>query len=277
MNERRRSPRLIKMTNSPLTSPTTSSNSQSLNRPKTSRGRVCLLKNIKKLTQKSNSENSNSQTTRCMKNGAKFSNSRKLSKAKNKKKAARKRRRRTPTNNARVLRRSKRLAEKHEPNTSSRHTLPVSHSSSPSQSSTNVSNTQISSIVNSPVFQMPNTSTILSESCVSYLKSQLKKATIKFDKACRQLSMLDQQMNDLQNSYSNSLENERKTFKIIYRMQLATYEGAHTAYIQYIERQVEKIKKLKTLLYNEPNNGNTAVTMNFAESNEFAHNSSTNN
>lgn len=96
-----------------------------------------------------------------------------------------------------------------------------------------------------------NVSIIPTEICVGYLKNQLKKATYKFDKACRQLNMLDQQMNDLQNSYTNSLENDRKTFKIIYRMQLATYEGAHNAYIEYIERQVEKIKKLKRLLFNE--------------------------
>ncbi len=80
-----------------------------------------------------------------------------------------------------------------------------------------------------------------------HLKNQLKKATVKFDKACRQLIILDQHMNDLQNSYTNSLENDRKTFKIVYRMQLATLEGTHNAYIEYIERQVEKIKKLKQI------------------------------
>ena len=81
------------------------------------------------------------------------------------------------------------------------------------------------------------------------LKHQLKKATIKFDKACRQLVVLDQHMSDLQNSYTNALDNDRKTFKIVYRMQLATLEGTHNAYIEYIERQVEKIKKLKMLLF----------------------------
>jgi hypothetical protein len=88
---------------------------------------------------------------------------------------------------------------------------------------------------------------------VEELKNQLKKATIKFDKACRQLITLDQHMNDLQNSYSSSLENDRKTFKILYRMQLATLEGTHNAYIEYIERQVEKIKKIKRLLFNDNN------------------------
>ena len=91
----------------------------------------------------------------------------------------------------------------------------------------------------------------LSDINIHDLKFQLKKATIKFEKACRQLIMLDQHINDLQNSYSNSLENDRKTFKIVYRMQLATLEGTHNAYIEYIERQVEKIKKLKRLLFNE--------------------------
>ena len=76
---------------------------------------------------------------------------------------------------------------------------------------------------------------------------------MKFDKACRQLLLLDQHMHDLQNSYSNSLENDRKTFKIVYRMQLATLEGTHNAYIEYIERQVEKIKKLKRLLFSDIN------------------------
>lgn len=85
------------------------------------------------------------------------------------------------------------------------------------------------------------------------LKFQLKKATIKFDKACKQLITLDQHMNDMQNSYSNSLENDRKTFKILYRMQLATLEGTHNAYLEYIDRQVEKIKKIKRLLFSDTN------------------------
>lgn len=267
MNERRRSPRLNKIGNLNQSATTSSSSpacSQSLNRPKSSR--VSLVKNMKKLAQK-NKKKLTSQTTRCLKNGVKFPNSRKSSRWKeNKKKRARKRRRRM-SKSVRAPRRSQRLIERREQNASRDSTA-----SSPSHSSTNVSGTQISSIVNSPIFQIPNTSAILSESCVSYLKTQLKKATIKFDKACRQLSILDQQINDLQNSYSSSLENERKTFKIIYRMQLATYEGAHNAYIQYIERQVEKIKKLKTLLFNEPNSGN----IEFTESNEFASNSTTN-
>jgi len=58
-------------------------------------------------------------------------------------------------------------------------------------------------------------------------------------------------MSDLQNSYSNAVENDRKTFKIVFRMQLATLEGTHNAYIEYIERQVEKIKKLKQLLFTD--------------------------
>lgn len=85
------------------------------------------------------------------------------------------------------------------------------------------------------------------------LKFQLKKATVKFNKACRQLTLLDQHMSDLQNSYSNAVENDRKTFKIVFRMQLATLEGTHNAYIEYIERQVEKIKKLKHLLFSDTN------------------------
>lgn len=83
------------------------------------------------------------------------------------------------------------------------------------------------------------------------LKFQLKKATVKFNKACRQLTLLDQHMSDLQNSYSNAVDNDRKTFKIVFRMQLATLEGTHNAYIEYIERQVERIKKLKQILFTD--------------------------
>ena len=82
------------------------------------------------------------------------------------------------------------------------------------------------------------------------LKDQLKEATTKFDKACKQLVILDQHMSDLQLCYLNSVDNDRKTFKIVYRMQLATLEGTHNAYIEYIERQVEKIKKIKTSCQN---------------------------
>ena len=109
---------------------------------------------------------------------------------------------------------------------------------------------------------MPPTLSLLNETSIPDLKFQLKKATIKFEKACRQLIMLDQHINDLQNSYSNSLENDRKTFKIVYRMQLATLEGTHNAYIEYIERQVEKIKKLKRLLFNENANQHLNASFN---------------
>lgn len=66
-------------------------------------------------------------------------------------------------------------------------------------------------------------------------------------------------MSDLQNSYTNSLENDRKTFKIVYRMQLATLEGTHNAYIEYIERQVEKIKKLKQIIFSDNNEEMTGL------------------
>lgn len=85
---------------------------------------------------------------------------------------------------------------------------------------------------------------------------------MKFDRACKQLILLDQHMGDLQNSYTNSLENDRKTFKIVYRMQLATLEGTHNAYIEYIERQVEKIKKLKQIIFSDNNEEMTGLHYN---------------
>lgn len=78
--------------------------------------------------------------------------------------------------------------------------------------------------------------------------SQLGKETSKFEKACRQLANLDQHIHDLHNSFSSSIECDRKTFKILYRMQLATFEGTRNAYIEYIERQMEKIKRLRRLM-----------------------------
>jgi type VI protein secretion system component VasK len=84
------------------------------------------------------------------------------------------------------------------------------------------------------------------------LKNQIKKATQKFEKACKQLILLDQKISDLQNSYTSSIESDRKTFKIVYRMQLATLEGTHEAYIDYIERKVEEIRQLKRKLFGEP-------------------------
>jgi hypothetical protein len=129
--------------------------------------------------------------------------------------------------------------------------LPVSTGSSSSSLSSTaaaVTTSNLDSILRASDSRVP---VFLSDVNIHDLKFQLKKATIKFEKACRQLIMLDQHINDLQNSYSNSLENDRKTFKIVYRMQLATLEGTHNAYIEYIERQVEKIKKLKRLLFNE--------------------------
>ena len=81
------------------------------------------------------------------------------------------------------------------------------------------------------------------------LKKTLKKATVKFNRACKQILKLDQKINDLQNSYTNAIETDRKTFKIVYRMQLATLEGLHEAYIEYIERKVNEIRDLKNKLF----------------------------
>lgn len=106
------------------------------------------------------------------------------------------------------------------------------------------------------------TSAISNSLSMNELKFQLKKATVKFNKACRQLTLLDQHMSDLQNSYSNAVDNDRKTFKIVFRMQLATLEGTHNAYIEYIERQVEKIKKLKQLLFTDNTSSNNSNTIN---------------
>lgn len=92
----------------------------------------------------------------------------------------------------------------------------------------------------------------------SVLSVELKKATIKFEKACEQLIKLDQKISDLQNSYSSSIETDRKTFKIVYRMQLATLEGTHEAYIEYIERKVDEIRKLKRSLFGDASEQSTA-------------------
>ena len=85
------------------------------------------------------------------------------------------------------------------------------------------------------------------------LKKSIKKATVKFDRACKQILKLDQKINDLQNSYTNAIESDRKSFKIVYRMQLATLEGLHEAFIEYIERKVNEIRDLKIKLFD--NNG----------------------
>jgi hypothetical protein len=81
------------------------------------------------------------------------------------------------------------------------------------------------------------------------LKTKLKKATVKFEKACKQLIFLDRKINDLHNLYTSSMETDRKTFKIVNRMQLATLEATHEAYIEYIERKVDEIRKLKAKIF----------------------------
>ena len=86
------------------------------------------------------------------------------------------------------------------------------------------------------------------------LKRILKKATTKFNRACKQILKLDQKINDLQNSYTNAIETDRKTFKIVYRMQLATLEGLHEAYIEYIEKKVNEIRDLKNKIFGVDDN-----------------------
>jgi len=120
--------------------------------------------------------------------------------------------------------------------------------------STNITAAANMNATSNNMFTLPSSDhSNMNTSSMPELKFQLKKATVKFNKACRQLTLLDQHMSDLQNSYSNAVENDRKTFKIVFRMQLATLEGTHNAYIEYIERQVEKIKKLKQLLFTDTN------------------------
>lgn len=85
------------------------------------------------------------------------------------------------------------------------------------------------------------------ESEETQLWRSLRKEFAKFDKACRQLAILEQHINDLQNSFGMAVECDRKMFKILHRMQLATYEGTRNAYVEYIERQMEKIKRMRRL------------------------------
>lgn len=84
-----------------------------------------------------------------------------------------------------------------------------------------------------------------------YLKAQLNKARTKFDKACRQLTLLHQQISDMENAYSNAIDADKKPFKSLYKLELATLNGMHNAYLQYIDRQVNRIKKFKVLFFNE--------------------------
>jgi hypothetical protein len=86
------------------------------------------------------------------------------------------------------------------------------------------------------------------------LKKTLNKATVKFNRACKQILKLDQKIKELQNSYTNAIETDRKTFKIVYRMQLATLEGLHEAYIEYIERKMNEIRELKNKLFGSDDN-----------------------
>jgi hypothetical protein len=91
------------------------------------------------------------------------------------------------------------------------------------------------------------------------LQAGLEKANVKFEKACKQLIVLDRKINDLHNLYTSSMETDRKTFKIVNRMQLATLEATHEAYIEYIERKVNEIRKLKTKIYGNQMSANTTV------------------
>ena len=80
-------------------------------------------------------------------------------------------------------------------------------------------------------------------------ESQLGQEYTRFIRACRQIQLLDQQLDSLQIRYKRVHVGNNKTFRYHLRIKLATIEGVRRYYYIYCWRKAHVIARLEKELY----------------------------
>lgn len=91
---------------------------------------------------------------------------------------------------------------------------------------------------------------------------RLNDAEQKFDKACQQIIVLDQQVRDLETLYKRAVKSKKNAFRYNLRLKLSVITGVKMMYHHYAGTQAEEISRVRRILsgYFENNNDSESDT-----------------
>ena len=70
----------------------------------------------------------------------------------------------------------------------------------------------------------------------------------KFRRACHHIRILNRKIKMVQLRYDKAFEQQRRTFRYTYRLQLATLEGMRNMYYEYACRRADELEKMQDSL-----------------------------
>ena len=80
------------------------------------------------------------------------------------------------------------------------------------------------------------------------LTTQIRMLDMKFRRACDQILLLNNQIDDLQTRYNRAMKANRRSFRYSLRLQLATLEGVRNMFYEYASRRADELEGLQTQL-----------------------------
>ena len=70
----------------------------------------------------------------------------------------------------------------------------------------------------------------------------------KFRRACHHIRVLNRKIEMVQLRYDRAFQQQRRTFRYTYRVQLATLEGMRNMYYEYACRRADELEKMQDTL-----------------------------
>ena len=90
----------------------------------------------------------------------------------------------------------------------------------------------------------PDTDKYMSEK-VESIHMMIRKEYIKFQKACRQVVLINNQVKEISTRYKRVVRDNLRNYRHLLRLRLCTAEGLRNMYHEYSCRQAEKIADLE--------------------------------
>ena len=80
------------------------------------------------------------------------------------------------------------------------------------------------------------------------LTSEIRQLDRKFRRACDQILLLNNQIEDLQTRYDRAMKANRRSFRYSLRLRLATLEGVRNMFYEYASRCADELEELQNQL-----------------------------
>ncbi|KAI0240625.1 hypothetical protein LSAT2_008627 [Lamellibrachia satsuma] len=80
------------------------------------------------------------------------------------------------------------------------------------------------------------------------LTCQIRQLDRKFRRACDQILLLNNQIEDLQTRYDRAMKANRRSFRYSLRLRLATLEGVRNMFYEYASRCADELEELQNQL-----------------------------